>query len=40
MLRINPDGTIPTDNSFYTTTEGDNRAIWAIGFRNPYTFAV
>ena len=40
MLRINPDGTIPSDNPFYATTQGDNRAIWATGFRNPYTFAV
>lgn len=39
MLRINPDGTIPTDNPFYTTATGVNRAIWALGLRNPYTFA-
>ncbi len=40
LLRINPDGTIPTDNPFYTTTTGINRAIWALGLRNPFTFAV
>ncbi len=40
ILRINPDGTIPTDNPFYNTTEGINRAIWAYGFRNPFTFSV
>lgn len=40
MLRINKDGTIPTDNPFYATTQGENRAIWAMGLRNPYTFAV
>jgi glucose/arabinose dehydrogenase len=27
MLRINKDGTIPTDNPFYTTASGNNRAI-------------
>ena len=40
MLRINPDGTIPEDNPFYAVAEGRNRAIWARGLRNPYTFAV
>ena len=39
MLRINPDGTIPSDNPFYNQTTGRNRAIWAMGFRNPFTFA-
>ena len=39
VLRINPDGTIPTDNPFYGTATGVNRAIWAMGLRNPYTFA-
>jgi glucose/arabinose dehydrogenase len=40
MLRLNPDGSIPTDNPFYNTATGDNRAIFAIGMRNPYTMAV
>jgi glucose/arabinose dehydrogenase len=40
VLRINRNGTIPTDNPFYQTTTGDNRAIWAMGLRNPYTMAV
>jgi glucose/arabinose dehydrogenase len=39
LLRINPDGSIPTDNPFYNVAQGDNRAIWALGLRNPYTFA-
>jgi glucose/arabinose dehydrogenase len=39
MLRINADGTIPTNNPFYNTTTGNNRAIWALGLRNPFTFA-
>ena len=37
ILRINPDGTIPSDNPFFNATTGQNRAIWARGFRNPYT---
>jgi glucose/arabinose dehydrogenase len=40
VLRINPDGTIPTDNPFYGTTTGVYRAIWALGMRNPFTGAV
>ncbi len=39
VLRYNPDGTIPTDNPFYGVASGENRAIWARGLRNPYTFA-
>lgn len=39
MLRVNPDGSIPTDNPFYNTASGLNRAIWALGLRNPFTFA-
>ena len=40
LLRINADGSIPTDNPFYSQTTGDDRAIWARGLRNPYNFAV
>lgn len=36
VLRINKDGSIPTDNPFYSTTSGNNRAIYALGFRNPF----
>lgn len=39
MLRINSDGSIPADNPFLGNTTGVNRAIWAMGLRNPYTFA-
>jgi glucose/arabinose dehydrogenase len=39
ILRVNADGTIPTDNPFYATATGVNRAIWALGLRNPFTFA-
>jgi glucose/arabinose dehydrogenase len=38
MLRINSDGTIPTDNPFFNTATGANRSIWALGLRNPFTF--
>ncbi|MFY0564972.1 PQQ-dependent sugar dehydrogenase [Archangium lansingense] len=40
MLRLEKDGSIPTDNPFYTRTTGSNRAIWALGLRNPFGFAV
>lgn len=40
LLRYNPDGSIPTDNPFYGTASGENRSIWALGLRNPFTFAV
>lgn len=40
VLRINKDGTIPTDNPFFNQTTGVNRAIWALGLRNPFNFAV
>jgi len=44
MLRINSDGTIPSDNPstfprITASPSGINRAIWAVGFRNPFTFA-
>lgn len=40
MLRYNRDGSIPSDNPFYGSASGSNRAIWALGLRNPFTFAV
>ena len=39
MLRISSSGSIPPDNPFFTQTTGDNRAIWALGLRNPFTFS-
>ena len=38
ILRVNPDGTIPTDNPFYNTV-GAKKDVWALGLRNPFTFA-
>ena len=40
ILRINKDGTVPTDNPFYGSASGSNRSIWALGLRNPFTFGV
>jgi glucose/arabinose dehydrogenase len=40
MLRINKDGTIPRYNPFYKRATGTNRAIWALGLRNPFSFAI
>lgn len=46
ILRINSNGTNPTDPANPTTfpgiagaTTGVNQAIWAVGLRNPFTFA-
>ena len=39
VLRINSNGTIPEDNPFFNTATGNNRSIWALGLRNPFTFA-
>lgn len=43
ILRINSDGTIPADNpttfpNIAGSPAGVNRAIWAVGLRNPFTF--
>ena len=40
VLRINPDGSIPSDNPFLSQTSGINQAIWARGLRNPFNFAI
>jgi glucose/arabinose dehydrogenase len=39
ILRMDSDGNIPLDNPFYATASGQNRLIWALGLRNPFTFA-
>jgi glucose/arabinose dehydrogenase len=38
ILRLNSDGTIPTDNPFAQSTTARHE-IWAYGLRNPFTFA-
>lgn len=38
ILRINSDGSIPADNPFFNTP-GARKEIWALGLRNPFTFA-
>ncbi len=35
-LRLNADGSIPTDNPYYDVLDGDLRAIVGNGLRNPY----
>jgi glucose/arabinose dehydrogenase len=40
ILRVNKDGTIPRYNPFYKRATGRNRAIWALGLRNPFSFAI
>ncbi len=42
VLRVGvpPDPLIPPDNPFFGSATGNNRAIWALGLRNPFTFAV
>ncbi len=39
ILRIEADGSIPPDNPFVSQTTGKYQSIWAIGCRNPFTFA-
>lgn len=39
LLRIDDRGRIPNDNPFVGQTSGLARAIWALGLRNPFTFA-
>ena len=36
LHRINPDGTVPTDNPFYDGNGTNWDSLWAIGLRNPY----
>lgn len=38
ILRLDKDGSIPTDNPFYTQAAGKYRSIYSKGHRNPYTF--
>lgn len=40
ILRINTDGSIPADNPFFATATGKNKAIWALGLRNPFSMDI
>lgn len=46
LLRINPDGSAPTDNPYYASTPDGtpptaaSQRLWALGLRNPYSFAI
>jgi glucose/arabinose dehydrogenase len=40
VLRINSDGTIPSDNPFYGGATPADDAIWALGLRQPYSLDV
>src|SRR5258705_5652617 len=40
LLRMRPDGSIPSDNPFPTSTRGRHAAIWARGFRNAFAFDI
>lgn len=40
VIRIRPDGSIPQDNPFFDNIDVGNKAIWSLGYRNPYTFAI
>ncbi len=39
MLRLNDDGTIPSDNPFLTPGDGIMDAIWQFGMRNPWRWS-
>lgn len=40
VMRLNDDGSIPADNPFYNATNDQYRAIYALGFRNPFSMAI
>jgi glucose/arabinose dehydrogenase len=39
ILRMNSDGTFPTDNPFYDGAGPNRDEVWAYGFRNPFRFS-
>jgi glucose/arabinose dehydrogenase len=39
ILRINADGTVPSDNPFFNTA-GAYKAVWALGLRNPFVLDI
>ncbi|MFM7430483.1 MAG: PQQ-dependent sugar dehydrogenase, partial [Flammeovirgaceae bacterium] len=40
ILRINKDGSAPSDNPFFSRASEQGKRIWAYGLRNPYTFSI
>lgn len=40
ILRLNPDGSIPSDNPFMAQTTDQAQAIYTTGMRNTFTFAI
>lgn len=40
ILRIHPDGSVPRDNPFVEQSDPRYHAVWALGCRNPFTFAI
>lgn len=40
ILRLNSDGSIPTDNPFYTSNTNLNKAVYALGLRNPFKLKI
>ncbi len=40
LLRLNPDGSTPSDNPYSSSPDPVTQKIWNIGLRNPYTLAV
>jgi glucose/arabinose dehydrogenase len=40
ILRLNSDGSIPSDNPFFNSASGTSRAIGALGVRQPYSLDV
>lgn len=40
VLRMNPDGSIPADNPFYNAATDKYKALYAKGFRNPFSLGI
>src|SRR5437773_2279226 len=40
IMRINPDGSVPTDNPFYDGNGPNKDQIWAYGVRNPFRMSI
>jgi glucose/arabinose dehydrogenase len=40
LLRLNSDGTAPSDNPYYSSGNSITKKIWCKGLRNPYTLCI